>query len=183
MKKKNTNHLLLNSLINTDFFFLKNNYFLKNLNLFNLLKLHKKTYLHILNPLDLIINLKQYTRILQFFNKQKNSMLKFFVQEIHQEAIINNFLLLNNLNINFKIFFKFLVLKNENKKTSQFLLFLKEYLSTEKCFSQKILNKNVYLVQEVNTTTIQNNLGTYKIFNKISDYKKLILLLVFIRQV
>jgi hypothetical protein len=182
MKKKNTKHLLLNSLINTDFFILKNNYFFKNFNLFNLLKLQKKAFLHLLNPLELIINFKQFIRIIYFFKKQNSSIFNFFVQENHEQTIIHNFINLNKVNLKYKVFFKFLVLKKE-KKTSQFLIFLKENFYKQQRFSQTILNKKVYFVQEINTNVTKNNLGSYKMFNKILDYKKLILLLVFIQQV
>lgn len=180
--KKNINHLLLNSLLNTDYFFLKNNYFLKNFNLFNLLKLHKKSYLYLLNPLDIVTNLKQFLRLVQFFNKRKLVKLNFFVQEIHQENIIKSFIYINKIHINIKIFFKFLVLKKE-KKSTQFLIFLKEYFYKQQRLSQDLLKKKIYLVQEINANTSLNNLGSYKMFNSILDYKKLILLLVFIKQV
>lgn len=181
MKKKNINHLLLNSLISIDFLLYKKHYFLNNLSVFNVIKLNKKLFMHLLNPLDIIINLKQFFRVIQFFKKQKAPVFNFFVQGNHQKSIINNFLVLNKLNLKFKIFFKFLALKK--KASSQFLLLLKDYFYKQSTFSKTILNKNCFLIQEINASKIQNNMNTYKMFNEISDYKKLIFILVFIRQI
>ena len=84
-------YLLLKSVLNTDFIFLKTKFFLQNSNSLKYKSLNKKTHLYLLNPIEFIANLKQYIRLIQFFKKAKNSILNFFVKETHQENIINKF--------------------------------------------------------------------------------------------
>lgn len=180
MKIQTVNHLLLNSLINIDFLLLKKHYFLKNSNVLNLLRLHKNLFLHILNPLNLIINLKQFFRTLQFFKKKK-MMFNFFVEGEHQKLIIDNFILKNELNLKFKIFFKFLVLKKKN--VMPFLILLKDYADNTLIFSKKLQANHFFLIQEINSKQKQKNIGSYKIFNSLTDYKKLIFILIFVRQI
>jgi len=181
MQQKNINFLLLNSLLNTDFLFFKKHFFFKNLNTFNIIKLNKNLFFHLFNPLDLIINLKQFSRVIKFFKNQKSSILNFFVSGVHEKSIINNFILLNKLKFNFKIYLKFLV--QTHSKSFQFLLILKELLYKQFKFSNILLNKHLFLIQEINTNQKQNNFNSYKIFTQITDYKKLIFLLTFIQQI
>ena len=180
MKKQNLTNILLNSLLNIDFILLKNHFFLQNLNSYNIIKLDKKLFLHILNPLNLLVSIKQFFRTIFFF-KKKNSILNFFVQGIHQKAIIKSFVFLNELNFKFKIFFKFLVLKKY--PVFQFLLMLKQQKYFQILnFSKIFLNKNFFLIQDINSVLTKNNFGFYKIISNISDYKKLIFVLILLKQ-
>lgn len=181
MKIQSANHLLLNNLINIDFLLFKKHYFCKNLNLLNLIKLHKKSFLHILNPLNLIITLKQFFRVLQFLKKQKKIMANFFVEGEHQKLIIDNFIFKNKLSLKFQIFFKFLVLKKKN--LTPFLILLKNYPNNNLLFSKKLQTNHFFLIQEINSNQKQKNIGSYKIFNNLADYKKLIFILIFVRQI
>ena len=181
MRIQTVNHLLLNSLINIDFLLLKKHYFLKNPNILNLLKLHKNLFFHVLNPLNLMINLKQFFRILQFLNQKQKAMFNFFVEGEHQKLIIDNFILKIQLNFKFKIFFKFLVFKKKN--LTPFLILLKEYADNKLAFSKKLQTNHFFLIQEINSKQKQKNIGSYKIFNSLTDYKKLIFILVFVRQI
>jgi hypothetical protein len=182
MQKKKLNHLLLNSLIESDFLFLKNYYFLKNINALNVFLLNNKNYVTILNPLEALKTLKQYIRLIQFFKKQKNPVFNFFVQTRAQKSIINNYILLNKLLLKFKTSFKFLVLKG-NKTKSQLLLSLQQSLSKNLNLYNTLINEQIFLIQEFNSSQDKKNLGIYKIYNNIVDYKKLIFLLVILGQV
>lgn len=172
-------HRLLNSLVNIDLLLLKKHYFLKNSNVLNLIKLNKNLFLHILNPLNLIVNLKQFFRILQFL-KNKKTMFSFFVLGPHQQVIIENFITKNQLNLKFQIFFKFLVLKKKN--LISFLILLKDCIGNQVLFSKKLQNNRFFLVQDISPAHTKK-IGSYKIFNSLADYKKLIFMLVFIRQI
>lgn len=80
----------------------------------------------------------------------------------------------------FKFFFKFLVLLRQ-KKEFQVLLFLKDSNVNLNLLAQTLLNKQILLIQKI-TVTDTNNLGVYTIKNDLSDYKKLLFLLVLIFQ-
>jgi len=180
--QKKLNHLLLNSLIESDFLFLKNYHFLKNLNSLTVLHLNNKNFVSVLNPLETLKTLKQYIRLIQFFKKQKNSIFNFFVQNRAQKSIINNFIVLNKLILKFKTSFKFLVLKG-NTTNSQLLLSVHQPLSKNLNLYKTLINENIFLIQEINSNQDKKKLGLYKIYNNLSDYKKLIFLMVIIRQV
>jgi hypothetical protein len=182
MQKKKLNHLLLNSLLESDFLFLKNYYFLKNINALNVFHLKQKNYVTVLNPLEALKTLKQYIRLIQFFKKQKNPVFNFFVQTRAQKSIINNFILFNKLILKFKTSFKFLVLKG-NQANSQLLLSLQHSLSKNLNLYKTLINEQIFLIQEINSNEDKKNLGLYKIYNNISDYKKLLFLLVILGQV
>jgi hypothetical protein len=182
MQKKKLNHLLLNSLIESDFLFLKNYYFLKNINALNVFQLKHKNYVTVLNPLEALKTLKQYIRLIQFFKKQKNPVFNFFVKTRAQKAIINNFILLNKLILKFKTSFKFLALKG-NQANSQLLLSLQHSLSKNLNLYNTLINEQIFLIQEINSNQEKKNLGLYKMYNNISDYKKLVFLLVILGQV
>jgi hypothetical protein len=180
MITQTVNHLLLDSLINIDFLLLKKHYFVKNLSVLNLIKLHKNLFLHILNPLNLIIKLKQFFRILQFF-KKTSPMFNFFVQGEHQKLIIDNFIKKNQLNLKFQIFFKFLVLKKNF--SMPFLILLKNYAGNKSLFSKTLQANHFFLIQEINPIQAKKSIGSYKILNDLTDYKKLIFILIFVRQI
>lgn len=179
MKNLTLSHFLLNSLIDIDLLILKKHYILRNLNVFSILKLHKKLFLHLINPLDFIVSFKQFFRIIFFLKKNKGT-LNFFVDGLHHKSIVNAFFSLNKLNIKFKIFFKFLALK---KSSYEVLFLLKAAIPNYFSLSRLALTKHVYLIQEINLSVVKNCMGCYKIFNNISDYKKLIFLLTFIKQI
>jgi hypothetical protein len=182
MQKKKLNHLLLNSLIESDFLLFKNYYFLKNINALNVFNVTNKNYVTILNPLEALKTLKQFIRLIQFFKKRKNPILNFFVQNRAQKSIIHNFILFNKLILKFKTSFKFLVLK-ENKINSQLLLSLNQSLSKNLNLYKTLINEHIFLIQEINPNLNEKNLGLYKMYNSVSDYKKLLFLLIILGQV
>lgn len=181
MKKQISQQLLINSLINIDFLLFKKRRIYSDLNTFNIIKFSNQRFFHCLNPFDLISSLKQFFRVIYFLKKKKKSLFNFFVEGIHQKLIIENFIKYNQIHLKFKIFFKFLAL--QKKQTTQTLILLKEQSQKLSFFANSLLTKNLFLVQEINSKQIQNTLGVYKIFNNLFDYKKLVFILMFVRQI
>jgi hypothetical protein len=175
MKKKNS-YFLLDSLINTDFILLKKHFFLKNLNLYNLLQINQKKYFHILNPLDILKTLKQFLKVIEQIKKKK-SILNFFIDDDHQKSIIINFFKKNNIFLPLQFYSKFL---NLNKKVKfQPLFFFKETIYESKKLTSLLLTKHIFITQKINSVLLKDNLDFYTIYNKLTDYKKLIFILTF----
>ena len=57
-----------------------------------------------------------------------------------------------------------------------------EIYRTNKVF-KKLFEKNILIVNKINSILEQNNYGTYKIHNEIIDFKKLIFVIVLIKQI
>jgi hypothetical protein len=186
MKKLNTD--LLKILIETDFgllFSSKNldkNFQLRSTD--NVLKSSiKENNAVSLDILVLIKCLKQIIRFLQFIKKKKLKLL---------HICISNVQYLNFLNLYFKkvAIQNILSIKgdlrsvNARKNFSQFVLLLDEapLLNNEK-FLKKIMEDKIYLAYKINSKTEFYHGGTYKMYNNFSDFKKIVFLLVLLREI
>jgi len=63
------------------------------------------------------------------------------------------------------------------------LFLLTQPLHNNKQLIKKVFDKNIFLINKVNAKLETNNWGTYKIFNDLNDFKKLIFLLILLDKV
>ena len=103
------------------------------------------------NVIHLVVKNKQFIKIAESFFKNKRF----------------------NININDSSNIKKSNLEN------QFLI-LFDYINNNSLLLKKLFDKNIYLVNKVNTKFEQNNWGTYKIFNELDDFKKFLFFIVLI---
>jgi hypothetical protein len=66
---------------------------------------------------------------------------------------------------------------------SQLFLMLDSALRNNKNIFRRFFESNIFLVQKINSTFEKNNWGSYKIYNNVVDYKKILFLVILIHKV
>ena len=160
IKVKNTN--FVKELIDSDFLIVKS---LKTLSVLNLMELNKE--------------IKQFIRLLQFLIEMK-APLYIIVENKHIVTFINNFF------ENFPTKINVVVQTNIVRKTQKagLILILEESsLIKNEVLFKKMFRNEFFLVNKVNFRTEKEFLGIYKIFNQITEIKKLVFILTIIRSI
>ena len=160
LKIKSTN--LLKELIDSDFLIIKD---LKTLSVLNLIELNKE--------------IKQFIRLLQFLIDTK-APLYIIVENKYTSVFINNFF------ENFPTKIDVIVQINIVKKTQKagLLLILEESNVLKKdVLFKKLFRNDFFLVNKVNRCLEKEFLGFYKIFNDVTEIKKLAFILNLIRNI
>jgi hypothetical protein len=130
---------------------------------------------------ELIKSLKQTLRLVQFVNsknenqilvcssnKQSLKLLNFELESFEKKGKVN---IKSGLT-------KTVLLKN----ISQVLFLLEDPLLNKKRIFKKLFEDKIYLVNKINLKVEQNNWGAYKVNNDLNSFKKLIFLVVLLRQ-
>ena len=73
--------------------------------------------------------------------------------------------------------------KNLSQSTLQVLILLNFSLNNKETFLKRLFDKNIFLINKINAKIEKNNWGTYKIYNDLTDVKKIIFLLVIISNI
>ena len=60
------------------------------------------------------------------------------------------------------------------------MLILFDHVNNNSLLLKKLFDKNIFLMNKINTKIEQNNWGSYKVYNEIDDFKKFIFFLVLI---
>ena len=177
---KKNNNLLLKSLIESDFLLLNQ----KPINSSRSVGATKRTKtdsLSFLDPIESTKTIKQLIRLLQFLKKQKSNFLHIVVNNKQHLDLLNTFFETSKINVP--------ILIKESLPTNilpintlQMLMFLNEPINNKKTIFKRLFDKNIFLVNKINSKLEKNNWGTYKIFNELNDFKKIIFLLIVIHQ-
>lgn len=192
MKKKILQQKLLKSLLNSDFLFIerknrKQSQAGRYLNLStSFLKNQSLVYLDVF---ELIKDFKQILRLISFIKKQSgNKDLNFFLKEEknYYDVLIDNFLQVDKIKNSFSIDIdSHRVTSPKVPKKAVHLGFLVDNLlssSSDKNFFRNQFYKNIFLFISINSEIESNTIG-YSIYNNMSDYKKILFFLSFLRQV
>ena len=179
--KKKFNITLLKSIIETEFFLLSSNLKRKTNN-FNLATSLQKDAVFGLDTFELVKNLKQLVRTLQFLNEKK----KFFVFcSPNKNSLGLLDLYCSKLNLN-----KLITIQNDSTKiafsykSTQALLSLDEDSPKNNTVGLvKLLEKNILIIHKINSRSELKNFGAYKIYNDLSNYKKLAFLITLFHQI
>jgi hypothetical protein len=177
---KKNNNLLLKSLIESDFLLLNQ----KPINSSRSVGATKRTKtdsLSFLDPIESTKTTKQLIRLLQFLKKQKSNFLHIVVNNKQHLDLLNTFFETSKINVP--------ILIKESLPTNilpintlQMLMFLNEPINNKETIFKRLFDKNIFLVNKINSKLEKNNWGTYKIFNELNDFKKIIFLLIVIHQ-
>ena len=162
---------LLSSLINSNFLILNKN--------------HKKNLKHLryksnsyfgetaLNLFETLKTVKQFIRILQFL-KKKNLLLHLLIDNKQHADLLTTFFKTRMLNV---LIGSFLSKTAKTKNVLPFLVMLSYPLNNNKNMFKSFEEKKIFLVSKVNSKFEKNNWGTYKIYNDLHDFKKIVFLL------
>jgi len=115
-----------------------------------------------LNIFETLKNVKQFVRILSFIS-DKNFFLHFFIDNEQYSHLIAFFL----KNTTKSLFVgNILSEKKLPKNTFHFLILLSHIINNDNNLFKSILNKNIFIVNKINSRLEKNNWGIYKIYNK-----------------
>ena len=174
-------NLFLKSLIESDFLLVdqKSKKDLRYIKSFNKTK---DSSLLFLDPLETVKTVKQLIRLLQFLKKQNSSVLHLLVENKQYLELAETFfkpVQINSLPVLVK---ENLPSKSFSSNTLQLLIMLNFSLNNRETTFKRIFDKNIFLINKINAKFEKNNWGTYKIYNDLNDFKKLVFLLITIQQ-
>ena len=181
--KKKISTKLLKSIIETDFLLFAGpeNMTLKSLKSFNNLKLGKDT-IYTLEIFELVKTLKQFVRFLLFLNRHDSKCLHICSSSKQTLAFLNKYVEENSLTDLITTQNNFTKIKSGAAKIETLLL-LEEPLKAHQNIFKKLFEERIFIVNKINSKVEPNNFGTYKIFNNMLDFKKLIFLIVLIDKI
>lgn len=179
--KKEINVNLLKSIIETDFALLSGGSKENSRSLDLIVKLKKDKTLRVLDMFELAKNIKQFVRIIQFLKRQNSKNMHVCSSNKQILGILNKYLEEHKEEDFIKVQSNFTKI-NGKLDSIQSLLVLEEPLISHNNVFKKLFEKNILIVNKINSILEPNNYGTYKIYNDILDFKKLIFLIVLIKQ-
>jgi len=174
-------NLFLKSLIESDFLLVdqKSKKDLRHIKSFNK---NKDSSLLFLDPLETVKTVKQLIRLLQFLKKQNSSVLHLVVENKQYLELAEIFFKPTQTNSLPVLVKENLPSKSFSSNTLQLLILLNFSLNNKETTFKRIFDKNIFLINKINAKFEKNNWGTYKIYNDLSDFKKLVFLLIIIQQ-
>lgn len=174
---------LYNSLLTSDFFLLNSPNLNKNNSFINH-NISAKTVMQSLNFYDLIKSIKQLIRLLHFLKQNKLHCIYIKVDNKYHYYLLKQFLIsypCPHLNIKIQDTLSF---KPQRAKTLSFLILLENNQSLlDKNLFKRLYNNNIFLINKINSKVEYNNGGTYKIYNDLLDFKKVIFLITLINTI
>jgi len=174
---------LVKSLLESDFLLLEN---VKSKKLKHYqAEIHSKAFLNSASSLEifqLTKTLKQFIRSIQFLKSRKKKHLNILLENQQYIEILQLFFKEKNLNCSFEIKPN-LVGEKEFQSFSQLFLMLDSTLKINKNIFRRFFESNIFLVQKINSSLEKQNFGSYKIYNNVIDYKKIIFLAILIEKV
>lgn len=176
----------------SEFSFLKTEQFRKKdltyLNSFIKIKFNEKSFsFFILEFLHIIKSLKQYTRIVKFLSLKKKKQIYlssefnsfFFIKLILKKLLLTKEITLQTEKQD-KV--NFVKVNPSHNKYYKFLVLLNTSLNSSKNNLDKLFSNNLFLITEINSIIKMKNDSFYKIFNDVSDFKKVMLLLLLLEK-
>jgi hypothetical protein len=134
-----------------------------------------------LDILTLIKSLKQTIRLFQFVKNDSKNCLQICTTNRQYLNLLNEYI--SKESFNNKATVKSVLTKNSlQQNASQLLLLLDEPLGNNNKIFKRLAEDKVYLISKINSKFEKNSWGTYKIYNDLSDFKKLIFLITLLRQ-
>ena len=179
-KYNNTN--FLKDLIDSDFLFVRPSSYSRESNSKMRLNLGLSNNLEIANILDLNKSLKQLIRLIKDFTKTPAFSIFIWVEEHSTVELLNH--LLKKKNSLVQIDIKTTPpSQKKNSKVPQFLLILgTPYGYYNSSIYYNFFQANIFLICKINSESDKNLFGCYKVFNDLSDIKKIIFLSVLINK-
>ncbi|MBR08226.1 MAG: hypothetical protein CMP48_11185 [Rickettsiales bacterium] len=135
----------------------------------------KKKYLLHLLLYDLLKSFKQFIRLYLYIKKAltfKSLSFFMYIWSTNYQNIKLLKLLFKHYKIKIPLKIKNFFPVRINQSNHKNILTLDKKLNFNDC--QNLFNKNFFLIQEINSYDSFLNFGTYKIYNDLTDFKKLI---------
>tara|TARA_Y100001968_G_C19408322_1_gene744938 strand:- start:802 stop:1350 length:549 start_codon:yes stop_codon:yes gene_type:complete len=167
---------LLKSFIDSDFLFLNKKLKKSNRYLDQSIKLEGGSVSY-LNSIETLKSVKQFLRVLQFlYSKDKKT--------IHIVLKNRQFIKIAEIFFNKKDLGFYYSIKDsvnvQNSEVEDQLLILFDHLNNNSLLLKKLFDKNIFLMNKINTKIEKSNWGSYKVYNEVDDFKKFLFFLVLI---
>ena len=154
---------LIKYIVKTDFFILEN----KKMKSYRTFNLTSNKSFNVLDVVELNFSLKQFIRVLQFV-KKVNFSINVFLLSKQLLKILKSFLVKHTNTLK-----NFIVLQENLQENSK----KNRYLELDLLLNLKNILHNRFFVLYINSTLNNFDTGSYKIFNSLNSYKKLIVFL------
>ncbi len=181
--KKTVQKALFKSLLLSDFLFINNTSNLKNPFIQNQLLLKKNKIIQ-LTLIDLLKNLKQFLRLVQYIKKIKNNNLYFCMGNLFRLELLQKVFSIYSLNKN--IFLTLDIPQNIDslqKDGLNFLCHLNDILLENKNLFKILTIRRFFLNQKINLSLNKKDFSSYKIYNDLNDFKKIIFIGIFLSKI
>lgn len=183
LKKEKVQHKLFNSLLQSDFCLFQKKSVKQTSFTNSIVKLNSSKCINSLDLLQISKSLKQLVRLFQFLKSQKKSQLLLWVDNKQHQHLLNELLKTTpQQNCTFQIELD-LFRNKEFTNVSQVLIALNQTLNANKKTLKYLFEQNILLLTKINSSIENNNLNMYKIFNDLSDFKKLVFIVALIEQI
>lgn len=182
-RKKTIQKALLKSLLLSDFLFVNNTSSLKNPFIQNQLLLKKNIVIQ-LTLIDLLKNLKQFLRLIQYLKKIKNNNLYFCLGNSFRLELLQKVFSIYSLNTN--VFLTLDVPENINliqTNSLNFLCHLNDVLLENKNLFKMLTIRHFFLNQKINLSLNKKDFSSYKIYNDLNDFKKIVFIGIFVSKI
>ena len=183
LKKEKLQHKLFNSMLQSDFCLLQKKSSKQTIFINSVVKLNSSKWIKSLDLLQMSKSLKQLVRLFQFLKSQKKSQLLLWVDNKQHQHLLNELLKKNaQQECTFQIELD-LFRNKEFTNIFQVLIALNQTLTANKKTLKYLFEQNILLITKINSGLENNNLNAYKIFNDLSDFKKLVFIVALIEQI
>lgn len=133
-----------------------------------------------LDAFELVKSLKQFVRILQFLKTFEKKQFIICSSNVNVLSFLD--LYKKELELSESLTLEPDYRKVKSLTTLRSLLLLEDLPTSDESFSRNFFEKNILILTKVNAIFERNSYGTYKIYNEMSDYKKLIFLIALIKR-
>lgn len=180
-KKKQLQQKLFQSLVQSDFCLLQNKSPKQVSFVHSVIKLNSSKWITSLDLLEASKSLKQLIRLFQFLKSQKKGKLLLWVDNKQHQHLLNELLQNSKQNYSFQV--ELDLFRNKNfTNIFQILIALNRTLTANKKTLKYLFEQDIFLITKINNYLENNNLTTYKIYNDLSDFKKIIFIIALIEQ-
>lgn len=179
--------VLYKSLITSEFLILNKSIIFNKANLFEKnVSLDSTNKFLSLNSLASLKDIKQLVSILNSFKKYKEKEIYIIIENKQKYFLLKKLFSLKSKKLSVKISIKssFNFKNNISKEKPQLILCLdpEEFIGTSRLIKRFLYN-NFLIILKINSLCEINTRGTYKIFNDMSDLKKIIFIVSLIKSI
>jgi hypothetical protein len=176
VKNNNKQFQLLKNFIDSDFLFFNKNMKKSNRFIESSTKLGRNSVSY-LSSSETLKSVKQFLRILQFLSAKDKKMLHIVLKNKQFIKIAEAVFSKKNTDFSYSVKDSINI---KNIKIEDQLLIIFDQINNNSLLLKKLFDKNIFLINKVNTKFEQNNWGSYKVYNEIDDFKKFIFFLALI---
>jgi hypothetical protein len=180
---KNLNTSFLKSLIDSDFAIIPSS---KNQNhLKSKIKINSLYKFNILNILELNKTLKQFSRLLLFLKQQKKTdyCIYILVEDKYLNVLLTTIFQELSIKLPIVVSETLPIIQSNSDKINVMLILGNLSYNYKNIIENKLFFNKIFLINKFNTKSENDFNGIYKIYNDITDFKKIIFLVILMSKI